>query len=319
VKSESPETFAERRSLVGDGSLDLCWWRRRLSSLRQSNGRWQWQCFRCEPIGRPLWRELLWLWFGTVFELSPNGRGGYTGKILHTFSGGRDGNQPQGYLALDSSGNLYGETIYGGEARKACHPPLGCGVVYRLSPNSDGIWREAVLQSFAGGPKGGIPVGGVTFDSAGNLYGATYAGGNTSTGCEYGCGIVFELVPYSDGFSQTVLYDFPNDYFQDGAYPSDLTWDVHGNFFGTTAYGGDYVCGSDYNCGSVFEFSPNGRGGWDQNTVYSFSMAGGSTSPVNPFTGVVPDATGNLFGVTQYGGDSGDPCTSCGTLYEITP
>ena len=252
---------------------------------------------------------------GNVFELSPNGDGSYSGKILHLFTGAKDGNRPQGFLALDAVGNIYGETQFGGNAVGICDKPYGCGVIFKLS-STGGIWKEQMLHSFSGGPNGALPVNGLTGDGSGNLYGSTEFGGDRTL-CTAGCGIVFEFSPTTG--VETVLYSFPTGYSQDGDLASHLIFDTHGNFFGTTEFGGDILCQTGVYCGSAFEFSPNGSGGWNETTIYSFGPAGGSNNPVEPFAGVIPDSAGNLYGTTQYGGNSGNPCTACGTVFKITP
>src|SRR5208337_2955021 len=119
--------------------------------------------------------------FGAVFELSPS-NGGWTETTLLSFNG-KGGNGPVAGLVMDTSGNLYGTTQKGGAKN--------LGVVFELSPSKHG-WTETVLHSFAGGTTdGGGPGAGVIFDTAGNLYGTTYAGGTGS--CSNGCGTVFEL------------------------------------------------------------------------------------------------------------------------------
>src|ERR1035438_1426125 len=62
------------------------------------------------------------LGFGTVFQLSLNGNGGWNDIVIHIFTG-LDGAEPYGGLIFDGAGNLYGTTIYGG--------PNGHGVVFR--------------------------------------------------------------------------------------------------------------------------------------------------------------------------------------------
>ena len=63
--------------------------------------------------------------------------------------------------------------------------------------------------------------------------------------------------------TETVLYNFKGG--SDGLTPlSGLTWDGAGNFYGTTDFGG-------LGYGTVFEFSPNGNGGWTETILYSFT------------------------------------------------
>jgi len=50
---------------------------------------------------------------------------------LHDFSGGTDGANPAGGVVIDSSGNLYGTTFWGGTGT-ACAE--GCGLVFKITP-----------------------------------------------------------------------------------------------------------------------------------------------------------------------------------------
>ncbi len=122
----------------------------------------------------------------TVFELSPNGSGGWNPTLLHTFTGGtKDGAYALGTLVLDQAGNLYGTTENGGAFGEQFG---GYGTVYKLSPEKKGS-KVKILHSFKGDPKDGVaPVAGIVFDASGNLYGTTYEGGKS------GLGTVFELV-----------------------------------------------------------------------------------------------------------------------------
>jgi len=230
---------------------------------------------------------------GTAFELSPNGQGGWKEKLLHSF-GGTDGALPAAQLALDSSGNLYGTTKQGGASN--------AGTVFRLTPNKDGSWSESVLHDFTGGNDGGVPLGGVNFDTAGNLYGTASQGGLTA--CM--CGVVFELTPKGDGsWNERVLFSFSS---HDGANPgAGVAFDSTGNLYGTTTRGG---LGTS-NCGVVFELTPNGGGSWNESVLFSFSSHDGCI----PLAGVVFDAMANLYGTTVHGGPGG----SDGTVFELTP
>jgi hypothetical protein len=64
-----------------------------------------------------------------------------TYKVLYTFGALPDGNVPSGGpgLVLDSTGNLYGTTIEGGTG-PSCGTNSGCGTLFKLTPNQDGIW-----------------------------------------------------------------------------------------------------------------------------------------------------------------------------------
>ncbi len=107
---------------------------------------------------------------------------------MHLFDGA-EGENPLGGVVFDATGNLYGTTDYGGNQN--CM--MGCGVIYKLTPNKSGIWTETVSHYFDGfdGWGGGSSL---IFDRAGNLYGTTITGGD-ETESNYCCGVAFELTP----------------------------------------------------------------------------------------------------------------------------
>jgi uncharacterized repeat protein (TIGR03803 family) len=112
---------------------------------------------------------------GTVFQLTPGANGRWAERVLYSFSG-KDGTGPTGSLIFDAKGNLYGNTNTGGT--------YGRGTVFRLSPVASGKSKE-LLYSFKPGEDGNYPGGGLIFDSAGNLYGTTFAGGDHDGGTVY--------------------------------------------------------------------------------------------------------------------------------------
>jgi uncharacterized repeat protein (TIGR03803 family) len=244
--------------------------------------------------------------YGTVFELTPKAGGGWTEKILHNFnSDGKDGYYPEtAALTIDASGDLYGTTPSGGSGTICA-----CGTVYELTPKAGGKWTERILYSFNKGSRGRIPLAGVIFDAAGNLYGTTFQGGSGQL-ClpkhKRGCGTVYQLTPKAGGnyWTQTTLYSFDENS-GDGYYPdSSLIFDAAGNLYGTTDYGGDSVGGT------VFELMPTG-GGWTEMIVHSFN---GSPDGLFPMGGVTLNAAGNLYGTTYRGGTY-----DFGTVYELVP
>jgi hypothetical protein len=170
--------------------------------------------------------------YGIVYELSPNGSGGFSESILFTFTGQSTGQNPSAPLTIDANGNLFGTTT---------------GLVFELSP-SGGKWNETVLYSFGGSPDG-ARASGVVFDAKGNLYSTTQCGGS---GCNNpGCGIVFELSPQSGGsWKETILYNFESA--TDGSQSvAGVLIDSTGNIYGTTQYGGTRLGN-----GTVFEIQP---------------------------------------------------------------
>jgi len=187
--------------------------------------------------------------FGEVFKLTPNGDGSWRHETLFTFNR-TDGSEPSGSLAVDTEGNLYGETYYGGTGT-ACQ--YNCGLVFELVRGSDGRYTEKILHNFVNGADGAGPRGSVILDAAGNLYGVTYTGGNGTNCVNYlgqGCGTVFELSPTANGWREKILHAFNFDGI-DGAEPyAGLIFDRAGNLYGTT-----YAGGENYG-GTVFEITP---------------------------------------------------------------
>jgi uncharacterized repeat protein (TIGR03803 family) len=245
---------------------------------------------------------------GTIFELSPNVNGGWTRKILHQFTlYGRGGYNPEGNLILDAEGNLYGTTVYGGS--------LNLGTVFELVPARGGSWKEKVLYSFGSYDSDGVlPYAGVTFDAAGNLYGTTVRGGTECLGS--GCGTVFELSPTAGGgWKEKILYRFQLNGV-DGISPiGGVVLDTAGNLYGTASQGGGPQCVGDDGgpgCGTVFKLTPNADGSWTQTVIYAFG--GSSSDGIYPYSGLVFDKAGNLYGTTYEGGTSYQ-----GTVFELTP
>jgi uncharacterized repeat protein (TIGR03803 family) len=236
--------------------------------------------------------------YGTVYELTPSD-GGWTESIVYSFAGGKnDGSWPYAGVVFGKSGNLYGTTYQGG-AGTGCGS-TGCGTVYELTPSQSG-WVENILYSFQSSSDGAAPAGGLIFDDAGNLYGATSDGGPA------GGGTVFELSPSNGTWSYTVLFAFPGP----GNGPwSTLAWDQAGNLYGTTASGGLY------SRGTVFRLKPS-NGGWVETDLYEFTGADDGAFPLGSAT---LDSSGNIYGTTRTGGDFNDCYPyGCGVVWEITP
>jgi uncharacterized repeat protein (TIGR03803 family) len=212
--------------------------------------------------------------YGTVFNLRPPPTGcttalcPWTETVLHTFTGGADGANPEAELIFDQAGNLYGTTGAGGQN--------GNGVVFQLTPAGSG-WTENVLYSFAGGVDGQNPYASLIRDSAGNLYGTTSSA-------------AYELSPPSGGWTFSVIYNIGSGV----GYCSSLAMDASGNLYGTTESGGPY------GTGTVFKLAPS-SGGWTPTVLYEFDRGGGS----NPLGGVIGDEKGNLYGTNLYGGAYG--------------
>jgi uncharacterized repeat protein (TIGR03803 family) len=242
---------------------------------------------------------------GTVFKLTPNQDGSWTETILFNFLGDSATGAFPGGLSFDSAGNLYGTTATGGPC-----DDLGCGSVFKLTPNSDGSWTHTVLFEFPGLFDGTFPTYGLTF-GAGSIYGSTSEGGFSN------CGTIYRLSPNHDGnWTHTVLYNFTCDNLVDGSNPSGgLFLGKNGALFGTLLRGGSRTNCTGLSCGSVFMLAKNPSGIWTYQTLYSFT---GGADGGSPQTGLAFHA-GKLFGATYSGGDLSCGFSGCGVLFELVP
>jgi uncharacterized repeat protein (TIGR03803 family) len=229
---------------------------------------------------------------GVVYQLV-NNSGTWSENELYSFTCGTDGGYPYtNGLAIDSSGNLYGTSYQFGA--------YGKGTVFELV-NSSGTYTFDLLYSFTGEADGAYPYAGPTVDSEGNLYGTTYQGGGG--GCYGGCGTVWELVNKNGTWKEKVLHLFV-DNGKDGWYPySPVTLDKGGNLYGTT------VSGSGFQYGAVYKLAKPKKGAWKETILHYFY---GGDDGCNPYSGVVADKSGNLYGTTASCGES-----SIGTVYQL--
>lgn len=223
---------------------------------------------------------------GVVFKLVRNADGSWAESVLYSFAGGADGQGPQ-YLTMDSAGNLYGATSGGGGV--GCGGS-GCGVIFKVSPDTDGTWHGTVLHSFTGGTADGGPFSQLILDGAGNLYGTAASGAGT--------GVVFKLTPNTDGsWTYSVLHAFAGG--AGGDIPSNLVIDSTGSLYGT-ALGG--ACG----VGVVFKLTP-AAGSWKETVLHTFVGYGAFPDEL------AIDSGGNLYGTTWSGSNN------YGLVFEITP
>jgi uncharacterized repeat protein (TIGR03803 family) len=237
---------------------------------------------------------------GTLYRLTHLSGGGWSESVLHNFGGGKDGANPLATPVIDPAGNLYGTTYYGGTNVNctAAGKTYSCGTVYELS--SAGVY--GVIHDFSSVSDGYFPVAGITPDSSGNLYGQTTYGGI------YGGGLLFELSPSNGTWTEAAIHPWGrvNDGRPDGAQCyGTLVFDNSGHMWGTSLVGGTHG-----DMGTVFKFTKNGPG-WAESSVHGFGEPGDGASP---YSGLVVDSEGNLFGTTTLGGASGE-----GTVYEIIP
>ena len=241
---------------------------------------------------------------GVVFKLNPPPSAchsticPWTETVLYRFPGGADGGiLDYNGVVFDQAGNMYGSTSNGGSG--------DVGIAWELTPPNS--WNtETVLYSF-GGLSGSFTDSSVIIDNAGNLYGASYEGGQGNLG------VVFQLVPSGPPWTENVLHNFTGG---DGGYIiAGLILDS-GNLYGAASAGGMSAGGT------IFELSPSG-GGWSFNTLYSFvPYQGGETCPSGeypyygpgPWARLSPGGDGNLYGTTCADGAYG-----YGNVFELSP
>jgi uncharacterized repeat protein (TIGR03803 family) len=227
---------------------------------------------------------------GTAYKLTPSGNG-YTEAVLYSFQDVPDGSSPRSSLIADSAGALYGTAGGGGS--------FGEGSVFKLTPIGNS-YSESILYSFQSGLDGRLPWAALLADANGNLYGTTHDGGGPRFD-----GVVFELTPSSDGYTESILHRFRG--LDDGRNPeAALIADHNGAMYGTTLGSASANC---LHCGTVFRLKPNGAE-FEYRVVFRFP------GPSNGFYphGIVGDGTGALYGTTQFGGTGG-----LGTVFKLTP
>jgi len=166
---------------------------------------------------------------------------------------------------------------------------------------------------------GKIPYSELIQGADGNYYGTTTEGGDSSCSDGFGlegCGTIFKITP---GGVETVLFQFTYDSTTNtavnGIYPyGGMVQARDGNFYGTTAYGGNPAAGCILGCGVVFKITPAGK------FTLLHQFAGLSS---NPAEGAVPTGRliqaidGKLYGTTTAGG-AVQAYYNQGTIFSIT-
>jgi hypothetical protein len=221
---------------------------------------------------------------GSVFEIA-NTSTGYasTATVLASFNG-TDGDAPTGPLLFGASGDLIGSTGEGGPGYSRF--TTEDGTVFEIANTSTGYASVPTTVVSFNGSNGMFPVGGLIADSAGDLLGVT----EDAT--------VFEVVNTSSGYaSSPASFGSAGEFAQAG-----LTADSAGDLFGTTSEGGTN------SAGNVFEIANTPSGYATPATLVSFNGGTGKY----PQSGLIVDAAGDLFGITESGGVNGD-----GAVFEI--
>jgi uncharacterized repeat protein (TIGR03803 family) len=246
-----------------------------------------------------------------VYKLTPPSSGTvWNETVLYNFTGGADGRYGSSSLIFDSSGALYGTAGGGGNS--------GNGTVYKLTPPSSGTaWNFTLLYAFAagsgsnGGPDGVFPsYAPLIFDRSGALYGTTRAGGPCSD-CGYGFGTVYKLTPPAPPatpgtpWTETVLHFFTG--FTDGNEPDGgVIFHPHGSLYGTTSNGGA-------GWGTIYKLTPPAKrttpeSPWTNTVLHTFSSV---PDGQNPYSGLIFDRHGTLYGTTARGG------SAVGTVFQV--
>jgi uncharacterized repeat protein (TIGR03803 family) len=206
---------------------------------------------------------------GTVFRVKNDGTGF---ALLHAFIDS-DGADPIGSLILDGSGFLYGTTQFGGA--------FTAGDVYKIKNDGSSF---VVLHDFGSSASDGQkPNGGLVLDDSGFLYGTTIQGGGS---LRYGT--VFKLKP--DGTGYTILHAFSGGA-SDGKFPyASLILDGAGFLYGTTLDGSSGL-------GTIFKIKTDG-------TAFALlhGFQGGASDGSVPYSPLVLNGSGNLYGTTHSGG-----------------
>jgi uncharacterized repeat protein (TIGR03803 family) len=231
---------------------------------------------------------------GTVFELTPKANGLWAEHLLYEFTDEKDAPAfPEGNVVQDAAGNLYGFA----KSDYCCF-----GGTFGLTPEP-GEWELDMIYTEGSSP-------GLLIDQAGDLYGYFGQG-------KYHGGAIAELSPGPDGWTYTDLYDIcpPPNYCGEGQLPrAPLTWDTHGNLYGTMLMGGNGppYCNGSGGCGVAFQLAHNPDGTWTYNVLHRFAAT--KTDGYSPYAGLTVDASGTAYGLTAYGGKYGN-----GTFFKLTP
>jgi hypothetical protein len=271
---------------------------------------------------------------GTIYRLSPpqTPGGSWSETILYSFSTSQGGFAPAGKLLLDKSGNIFGtvQTGGGGTGTAPCAKPTeGCGAVFKLTPKAPGstTYTQTNLFSFADGPDGAIPAGGVIADGEKGLIGTTLYGGsagNSGDTCGSmgnvvtGCGVVFRLVPGAAGkpWTETILYTL------NGSSDAHDGWSPNGNILALSPRKFVFSTSSGPSqtdqAGTIFSLTaPQKAGGsWSASDLYNFTALGGAAAIYMPVGQMVWSKNG-LYGVTFYAGTSGNPGN--GIVFRLSP
>ena len=239
----------------------------------------------------------------------------HTLRTLHSFCAKADctdGKSPEGPLAMDAAGNIYGTTFQGGKN--------GCGTIFELSPEGP-HWRYRILHSLCAGytiRHGALPVSRLIIDVHSNLYGTTFNGGKQNAG------VAFELSPNADRTKWTYS-DIANLCIRGYCAANSSTQSYGLTYRGASSgvpydgvsplYGQNQMAGR-YMLGMLYELQPAAdRTRWTARIIHEFCGPDGTcTEGSFPDNTLTMDANGDLFGPAYLGGTTG-----VGTIFEFSP
>jgi uncharacterized repeat protein (TIGR03803 family) len=227
---------------------------------------------------------------GVVYELSSGSE-----TVLYSFCKNGfqricpDGSQPYGGVTIDSLGNLYGTTKYGGSTKSG-----GGGTIYKLSSGTGGWIESALYTSHEPFEYGCLPLANVSIDSRGDLFTTMSSCGPSRAG---------SVVKISQSGGIPRAFVFNQD---DGLTPGSGALLYADAVYGTTTLAYDT---EGNQVGNVFEIDRNGK----EIILYTFCQQSGCSDGAQPLAGLAADGTGNFYGTASQGG------LGYGVVYEITP
>jgi hypothetical protein len=124
-------------------------------------------------------------------------------------------------------------------------------------------------------------------------------------------------------WKEKVLYSFQGG--NDGAVPAGgVVFGKQGNLYGATTDGGSTSCRGPFQCGTVYQLQPPATkgGSWTETLLWVFKGSDGNDG-ASPFSGLVWDHAGNLYGATGYDGSGNcmlfGSRVGCGVVYQLKP
>jgi uncharacterized repeat protein (TIGR03803 family) len=213
---------------------------------------------------------------GTVFRLSSTGNGGYTNKILKSFTGiNGDGANPACKLIFGTDdGFLYGTTVNGGTNN--------IGTIFKLLPTGGSFTNLRSLATISA--DGAHPYAGLVHGTNGMLFGTCSNGGLN------GAGVVFRINTNGSGYTNIRVFGGAGDGTNAVA---GLVCDTNNVLYGVTYRGGVS------NVGTIFKVNGDGSG---YAKLTNFTGTSGNVLGSQPKGSLIIANDGLLYGTTEFGG-----------------